>query len=95
MADKSTSAIVTSVAAATSATTLATADTARDGVSVSYSGAAILYLIAGEQTPTSALYTAQMGDGYLTYWEAPAGFTGKVSGLWSAATGSALVTVYG
>jgi len=88
----SSAADATAVSAATSATTLQIANAARRGASVYYDGAAVLYLILGDETPTSSLYTLKMGDGYVTYFEVPAGFTGKIAGIWSAAVGSALVT---
>lgn len=85
----------TAVAATTSATTLS--DGNKRGVSVYYDGAAILYLLADASrtgTPSTTNFTVKMGDGYLTYWESPAGYSGPVKGIWSAATGSALVTEY-
>lgn len=84
---------VTKVDATTSATTLI--DSAkRDTVSVYYDGAAILYLLVGTGTPSSTNFSAKLGDGYLTYWEAPNSYRGAVQGIWSAAVGSALVTEY-
>lgn len=83
---------VTSVSATTSATTLSAKSSKPR--SVYYDGAAILYLLADDGTPSSTNYSAKLGDGYLTYWETPAGYRGAVKGIWSAATGSALVTVF-
>lgn len=96
MAGNSTSTAPAKVDATTSATDLIAANTrnGRKGASVYYDGAAILYLLAGSGTPSSTLFTAKLGDGYLTYWEAPAGYQGAVRGIWSAATGAALVTEY-
>lgn len=85
-------------ASASAVTLLAAANPRRGGCSVYYDGAAILYLLADEGTPTSTNYTIKMGSGYATYWEPPASgesaYQGKLSGIWSAATGSALVTEF-
>ena len=84
---------VTKVDASTSAVDLIGA-AKRDTVSVYYDDSAILYLLVGTGTPSSTNYSAKLGAGYLTYWEAPNSYRGPVKGVWSAASGSALVTEY-
>ena len=84
---------VTSVASTTSATTLL-ASSKRDTASISYDGAATLYVLIGAGTPSSTNYTIKMGSGFFTYYEAPHSYRGPIQGIWSAAVGSALVTEY-
>lgn len=91
---------VTPVTASASATTLAQGSALgvhgdRKGLSIYYDGAAILYLLVGDGTPSSSNFTAKLGDGFLSFWEpSQQGFDGAVQGIWSAAVGSALVTEY-
>ncbi len=82
----------TQVAATTSATNLLAANSGRRGATIYYDGAAILYLLEGSGTPSATVYTTKLGAGYFTQYDAPAGFTGAIRGIWSAATGSANVT---
>lgn len=88
----SATAAAASVASSVSTTTLLAANTARKGATIYYDGSAILYLLEGSGTPTSALFTYKLGNGFYTSYEAPAGFTGTIKGIWSSAVGSALVT---
>jgi hypothetical protein len=91
---------ITPVAASTTPVTLVLGSALgihvhRAALSVYYDGAAILYLLAGEGTPSSTNFTVKMGDGFLTFWEpSKPGFDGALQGIWSAAVGSALVTEY-
>jgi hypothetical protein len=86
--------VITPVAATTTPTILV-ANQNRVGSSVYYDGAAILYLLAGEGTPSATNFTVKLGDGFLTYWEpTDPVFSGRIRGVWSAAVGSALVTEY-
>lgn len=80
------------VASNVAAVTLLAANSSRRGASVYYDGAAILYLLLGSGTPTSANFTVQMGAGLYTYYEPPTGFTGIIKGIWSVAVGSAFMT---
>jgi hypothetical protein len=82
-------------ASATAVTLIESVGSGRRTASVYYDGAAILYLLAGPGTATSTNFTVKMGEGLFTYWEAPAGFSDSVTGIWSSAVGSALVTRFG
>ncbi len=88
----SATATATQVAASTSAVTLLAANASRKGATVYYDGAAILYLLEGAGVPSATNFTYKLGSGLYTAYEAPAGFTGALKGIWSAATGSANVT---
>ncbi len=90
---------VTSVAAATSATTIAAANTARRGLFVYNDSSATLFLKLGTGATTTS-YTVQVAPA--GYWELPTvqatrsevlgGYSGAVTGVWASATGSARVT---
>lgn len=84
----------TSVASSLTAVTVLASNATRKGAAVYYDAAAILYVLAGTGTVSSSLYTLKMGAGFYTYYEVPASYTGVISGIWSVATGSALVTEY-
>lgn len=81
----------TAVAASTTAVTLAAANPARVGISVLNDSSATLYIGLGDTDVTAADATAIL-PGSMAYFEAPAGFVGRLSGLWSATGGSAHVT---
>jgi hypothetical protein len=82
----------TQVPSNTAAVTLLAANTARYGATVYYDGAAILYLLEGSGTPSATNWTYKLGAASFYSYEAPAGFTGAIKGIWSAAVGSANVT---
>jgi hypothetical protein len=82
----------TQVASNVAAVTLLAANTARRGATIFYDGAATLYLLEGAGTPSATNWTIKMGSGSFLQYEAPAGFTGIIKGIWSSAVGSANVT---
>lgn len=88
----SATATATQVASSASAVTILAANTARRGATIFYDGAATLYLSEGAGTPSATNWTIKMGVGSFLQYEAPAGFTGAIKGIWSSAIGSANVT---
>lgn len=85
-------AATTQVASNVAAVTLLAANTARRGATIYYDGAATLYLLEGDGTPSATNWTIKMGAGSFLQYEAPAGFTGAIKGIWSSAVGSANIT---
>jgi len=82
--------ILTSVAAATSSVVLAAASgNNRKGISVFNDSTATLYLAKGDSASTT-LYTVQIAPG--GFYECPYGYSGPLSGIWSAVNGSAKIT---
>ena len=85
----------TSVASVTTVggVTILVANTARYGASVFNDDANVLYLLLGAGTVSATVYTVQIpANGY---YEVPYGFTGILTGLWSAdGSGSARVTEF-
>lgn len=85
-------AAVTAVASSAASVQLLAANAPRKAASVFNDDNNVLYLALGAGPATTAAYTVQVLSG--GYFELPAGFTGAVQGLWSAAGGggSARVT---
>lgn len=92
MINSTTNATVAAVNSSASAVTLLAADPNRAGYSLYNASSAVLYLIHGEQTPTTALYTIAIAAS--GYYECPFNYVGKVQGIWASANGQANVTVY-
>lgn len=84
----STAAAATAVTAATETTTLLAANENRKGASVWNDSSATLYLEMGS-TVSSSDYAVAMGAG--DYFEVPYGYTGMITGVWTTATGRAMV----
>ncbi len=81
---------VTSVSAATSATTILAAAAGRRGASVYNDSTAVLYLKMGTAASTTS-FTVKMGPAQLYEFPLPV-YTGQVTGIWAAANGAARVT---
>ena len=80
----------TSVAGATSSTSLLASNAARLGATVYNDSTAILYLLLGSGTASTSAYSVQLGAG--AYYEVPYRYTGAIKGVWSAAAGNARIT---
>lgn len=78
----------TTVASSATSTSLLAANSSRSGFTIWNASTAILYLDYGA-TATAAAYAVRIDPG--GYFESPIAFTGQISGIWSAANGSALV----
>ena len=86
----SSTATQTSVAGATSSTSLLASNAARLGATVYNDSTAILYLLLGSGTASTSAYSVQLGPG--AYYEVPFGYRGAIKAIWSAANGAAKVT---
>ena len=62
------------------------------GVTIENTDANPLFILLGDETPTTSLYTKKLAtDGY---YEVPFGYTGPIKGIWGAdGAGFAMVTV--
>jgi hypothetical protein len=80
---------ITSVSAATSSTSLLSANAARLGATVYNDSTAICYLLLNSGTASTTNYTVQLGAG--GYYEVPFGYTGAIKAIWASATGSARI----
>lgn len=77
-----------SVASSTTAASLLAANPVRSGFSIWNASTATLFIDYGATVTTTA-YAVRIDPA--GYFESPFGFTGQISGVWSAANGSALV----
>jgi hypothetical protein len=91
LSNHSTTGTITSVAGATSSTTLLAANTARVSATIynDTSSGNILYIaLAG--TATTSSYTIKLWPG--SYWDLPVNYTGIITGIWTSASGNARIT---
>ena len=88
----SSTATQTSVAGATSSTSLLASNAARLGATVYNDSTAILYLLLGSGTASTSAYSVQMAAG--AYYEVPFGYTGAIKAIWASATGAARITEF-
>lgn len=84
----SSTATPTSVTASATSVTVLAANSSRKGATIWNSSTATLYLDL-DSSASSTDYASKLDPG--GYYEVPFGYTGIVSGIWSAANGSALV----
>lgn len=90
---KTAGATVTSVNSAATSTSIIAANRYRSGVTVTNTDANTLYLLVGGGTASATNYSVPIAAG--AHWEAPYGFTGAITGIWSGdGAGAALVTEY-
>lgn len=80
---------LSSVASATSSTSLLAANTARIGATVFNDSTATLYLALNTSASTTS-YTVQLAAN--GYYEIPYGYDGAIFGIWSSAVGNARIT---
>jgi hypothetical protein len=83
----------TSVASSTSSVTILAASASRKGAGILNDDANDLRLLLGPGSASATNYTVLLPSG--GYYEVPYGYTGVISGIWSAdGTGSARVTAF-
>jgi hypothetical protein len=87
----SSTAAATAVSASTTAGTVLAANSDRKGATIWNASTATLYLEMGS-TVSSSDYAVALAAG--DYFEVPYGYTGLVSGVWTAANGNAMVREY-
>jgi hypothetical protein len=83
----------TSVNSGAASVTILAANTARKGATVTNTDANILYLDLSGGTASTTSHTVAVPTG--SYYEAPFGYTGLITGIWAAdGSGAALVTEF-
>jgi hypothetical protein len=80
---------LTNVAGSASSVTLLALNTSRRGATIVNDSAALLYVKLGT-TASATSYTVRMTPN--AYYEVPFGYTGRIDGIWGAATGNARIT---
>lgn len=84
----STTAASTTVASSTTSVAILAANASRKGATIWNASTATLFMDL-DAAASAADYAAKLDPG--GYYEVPFGFTGAISGIWSAANGSALI----
>jgi hypothetical protein len=79
----------TSVAGSASSVQLLAATATRLGATIFNDSAATLYLKLGTTASTTSFTVKLITD---AYYEVPFGFTGRIDGIWTSATGNARIT---
>ena len=90
--DAPTTSAGTSVAAATSSTSILAANTARLGATVYNDSTAICYLYLNSGTASTTAFTVQIAAG--GYYEVPFTYRGAIKAVWASATGNARITEF-
>lgn len=86
---RSDTAALSNVSTSTTSATLLSANTARIGAQIFNDSAVVMYVKFGT-TASSTSYTVQLAAN--TYYEVPAGYTGRIDGILASSTGTARVT---
>lgn len=94
VANRATTATVTTVAASASSVTLLAANNARKGATITNDSSAVLYVKFGATASTSSYTVTLAGSGAapFSYYEVPFGYVGIIDGIWASATGNARIT---
>lgn len=87
-------ATLSNVAGSASSVTLLAANTSRIGAQVTNDSSALLYIKFGTTASTTSYTVVLAGaaSAPFSYYEVPAGYTGRIDGIWASATGNARVT---
>jgi len=89
VASRTATSAITSVAASVTNVTILGSNANRKGATIYNNSASQLYLKLGATATTSSFSVLMWRD---SYYEVPFGYTGIIDGLWTTATGAALVT---
>ena len=85
-------ATVTKVASSATNVTLLAGNYGRLGCYIYNDSTAILYVKCGATAVVADSFTVQLATE--TGWEVPAGYTGRIDGIWASANGAAMVTEF-
>lgn len=94
VSQKSGTATLSNVAASATSVTVLAANTARIGGQITNDSSAVVYLKFGTTASTTSYTVVLAGaaSAPFSYYEIPAGYTGRIDGIWASATGNARVT---
>lgn len=94
VAQKAATATLANVAGSATSVTLIAANSARIGATITNDSSALLYIKFGTTASTTSytIVLAGTASAPFSYYEVPAGFTGRIDGIWSAASGNARTT---
>lgn len=86
---KAATATLTNVAASATSVTVLASNTSRVGAQIYNDSTVLLYLKFGTTASTTSFTVLLVAS---AYYEVPAGYNGKIDGIWASATGTARVT---
>lgn len=94
VAQKAATATLANVAGSATSVTLIAANSARIGATITNDSSALLYIKFGTTASTTSYTVVLAGaaSAPFSYYEVPAGFTGRIDGIWASATGNARTT---
>lgn len=94
VAQKAATATLSNVAASATSVTILSANTSRIGATIVNDSSALLYIKFGTTASTTSYTVVLAGasSAPFSYYEVPAGYTGRIDGIWASATGNARVT---
>jgi hypothetical protein len=94
VAQKAATATLSNVSASATSVTLLSANTARIGATITNDSSALIYIKFGTTASTTSYTVVLSGaaSAPFSYYEVPAGYTGRIDGIWASATGNARVT---
>lgn len=91
---KASTATLSNVAASASNVTLLSANTARIGATITNDSSALVYIKFGTTASTTSYTVVLAGaaSAPFSYYEVPAGYTGRIDAIWASAAGNARIT---
>lgn len=94
VAQKASTGTLSNVASSATSVTLLAANAARIGAQITNDSSALLYIKYGTTASTTSYTVVLAGaaSAPFSYFEVPAGYTGRIDGIWASATGNARVT---
>lgn len=94
VAQKASTATLSNVAASATSVTLLSANAARIGAQITNDSSVVVYIKFGTTASTTS-YTVSLAGAAsapFSYYEVPAGYTGRIDAIWASATGNARIT---
>lgn len=94
VAQKTATATLSNVASSATSVTLLAANASRIGAQITNDSSALLYIKFGTTASTTSYTVVLAGaaSAPFSYYEVPAGFTGRIDGIWASAVGNARCT---
>lgn len=87
-------ATLSNVAASATSVTLLSSNTARIGATITNDSSSVVYIKFGTTASTTSYTVVLAGaaSAPFSYYEVPAGYNGRIDGIWASATGNARIT---
>lgn len=94
VAQKASTATLSNVAGSATSVTLLSANAARIGAQITNDSSAVVYIKFGTTASTTSYTVVLAGaaSAPFSYYEVPAGYTGRIDAIWASATGNARIT---